>query len=309
MHSKIIKHFFVITLLLMVFPSTTVNAQIQNSTTQIAQNFTPTPVDQNAVEVRVEEEKKAEVSRFAIIPYRPTYILPAYYDFKPDRNVYKQETPNDEQLKNVELKFQFSLKIPLWTNIFNKPVSLYAAYTQLSFWQAYTDSPFFRESNYEPEFFLDYKVDKNLKYGWELTFIDLGVEHQSNGRGGTLERSWNRMYARAILSKGNFLLSLVPWYVFNDPSKRKHNPDIVHYLGHGKLIFAYGICNNTFSLETRNNIESGFSYGSAQLAWSFPLTKNFKGYIQAFTGYGQSLIEYNHYSNSVGIGFALNDWL
>ncbi|MFN7095894.1 MAG: phospholipase A, partial [Burkholderiales bacterium] len=26
-------------------------------------------------------------------------------------------------------------------------------------------------------------------------------------------------------------------------------------------------------------------------------------------GYGQSMIEYNHYTNSIGIGIALNDWI
>jgi len=34
-----------------------------------------------------------------------------------------------------------------------------------------------------------------------------------------------------------------------------------------------------------------------------------KGYVQVFSGYGQSLIDYNRYTNGVGIGFALSDWI
>jgi phospholipase A1 len=34
-----------------------------------------------------------------------------------------------------------------------------------------------------------------------------------------------------------------------------------------------------------------------------------KGYVQFFNGYGQNLIEYNHRTAAIGIGFAFSDWL
>jgi phospholipase A1 len=34
-----------------------------------------------------------------------------------------------------------------------------------------------------------------------------------------------------------------------------------------------------------------------------------RAYVEAFSGYGDSLIDYNWYQNTIGIGVALNDYL
>ncbi|MGV3653108.1 MAG: phospholipase A, partial [Noviherbaspirillum sp.] len=42
--------------------------------------------------------------------------------------------------------------------------------------------------------------------------------------------------------------------------------------------------------------------GAAQLSWAFPLASRLMGYVQVFSGYGQSLIDYNYYQRSIGLG-------
>ena len=72
---------------------------------------------------------------------------------------------------------------------------------------------------------------------------------------------------------------------------------------------AYKLNEHSFSLISRNNIESRFKKGSVEGSWSFPIHNRVKGYIKVFSGYGNSLIEYNQYTSTVGIGVSMIDWL
>ncbi len=263
----------------------------------------------SAVEERAIKEENIPPNFFTIGFYKPNYIMPYYYTGSPYNTVYTGQTPNNEKLTRDEIKYQFSLKVPLWKNILNHPSTLYFAYTQLSYWQAYNKSAFFRETDYQPEIFLANEINYNLYKGLDLNFVNVGAEHQSNGFGNNLERSWNRVYIEGIASVGNLMVSARPWFIIHDHSLNEHNPNIGSYLGYMQVIAAYKYEKNVFSVRTYGLGVHGGRRTSAELAWSFPVTPYISGYLQVFSGYGQSLIEYNHRTNSAGIGIALSNWI
>ena len=43
------------------------------------------------------------------------------------------------------------------------------------------------------------------------------------------------------------------------------------------------------------------------MGWSYPLSESVRLYAQLFTGYGDSLIDYNNYQTRIGLGVMLND--
>lgn len=252
------------------------------------------------------QEQVADNTPYIISLYEPTYIMPFSYvsSFSP---AAESDTPDNIGLDHIETKFQFSVKAAVWRNFFNYQNSLNLAYTQLSFWQVYNQSGFFRESNYQPEIYFENTISHPIGLGWDLHFLNLGLIHDSNGRGGTYERSWNRLYGEITFSKTNWMASIRPWYVINNNSL-ENNRDIADFLGYERVVIAYKFHQQTVSLLTYN-LEHLGTRASFQGTYSFPIISKFHGYVQVFSGYGQSLIDYNHYSNSASLGIALNDWI
>ncbi|MFT6266695.1 MAG: phospholipase A1 [Oleiphilaceae bacterium] len=171
----------------------------------------------------------------------------------------------------------------------------------------------FRETNYQPEIF--YLTATNWHPFGGSTGVTIGMEHQSNGRSQLLSRSWNRVYTSFMFEKDNFALSLRPWYRIKEDEKENpnesdgdDNPDIEKFMGHFELRSAYRWNDHEFSLMGRNNLRSD-NFGAVELGWSFPLTGHLKGFVQYFNGYGESLIDYNHNTERVGVGILLTDLL
>lgn len=258
---------------------------------------------ESAYEEREMDEKMILRNPFALTPYKPNYVLPFYFTGSPYKQVYVSNTPNNEPVKSPELKAQFSFEIPILSDILGRDNKISAAYTQKMYWQVYAASKYFRETNYNPEIFFSQRITPDF-------WLKFGAEHESNGRGGDMERSWNRAYVNVIFAKDNFMASLRPWLlIFKKNSSDLYNPNISDYLGHGEIILSYKFHKATISLTMRNNIESGFKRGGNELDISYPITSKIKLYTQLFSGYGQSLIEYDHFTNSAGIGVAFSDWI
>lgn len=261
------------------------------------------------VESRLEMEEEAEGNRFAILPHKPNYILPLTYNSRPNQEPWKGSGAGETPIKKAEIKFQVSIKVPLTHDLFMEGDGLYVGYTQKSFWQAYSkeiSSPF-RENNFNPEIFYRMKLDEEV-LGLNARILTLGFEHESNGRAEPLSRSWNRIYGMVVAEKSNLTLALKAWYRIPEKASEDNNPDITHYLGYGELYAYYKYDDHILGMMFRPAFSGGFKSG-LQLDWSFPLFKNLQGYVQYYNGYGESLIDYNHYNNRIGVGIMLNNWL
>src|SRR5690606_21222761 len=146
-------------------------------------------------------------------------------------------------------------------------------------------------------------------FGWRYRLLDLGISHQSNGKGEPLSRSWNRVFLELGFERDKLVVSMRAWYRLPEDAKKDDNPDIHKYLGYGDLRLHYYLEDQEFSLMLRNNLDDVDNRGAVQLEWSFPLYKKIRGYVQYFNGYGESLIDYNHSTNRIGIGFMLINWM
>lgn len=266
------------------------------------------------VRERLAIEQAAVDRPFTIMAHKPNYLLVGAWNEKGWSSERFREALNDPDYSNedVEAQFQISLKVPLAIGLFNERMDLYGAYTNRSFWQVYSAeySRPFRETNHEPEIWGQFRNDWTL-WGFTNTVNSVGLVHQSNGRGGDLSRSWNRVYASFIFENGPWAVAFKPWLRLKTDFEDDDNPDITDYLGHGEVRLAYRHDDHVFSLMSRNQLESGFDEGAVEFSWSFPVFgyPYLKGYLQYFNGYGESLIDYDQRVHRIGLGIALTDWL
>ncbi|MGF1756473.1 phospholipase A [Photobacterium sagamiensis] len=268
----------------------------------------PTDFDLDAMNLSEITNYFDERKLFRLTPHLPNYILPASYNDKPNEEIWQQIKP-DAEMNHMEVKFQFSGKIKFWDDLYNDNWDLWFGYTQTAWWQLYNsdESAPFRETNYSPEFFASYYSDTNI-LGFTLLETDIGFIHQSNGRAEALSRSWNRIYANFKLGKGNFLLSLQPWYRIPEDDEDDDNPDIHKYMGYGNYRLSYKNEGHLYSILLRNNFASD-NKGAVELSWAFPVYDTVKIYLQYYNGYGESLIDYDHYVNRASLGILIYDWL
>ena len=267
--------------------------------------------DKSAISRRVFLEKKEARNPFVLLPHKPNYIILSNNMSSPNEAPFEQSDPDEDfHFQPWETKFQISLKAPIVYGLFQGRADLFAAYTNRSFWQQFNKegSAPFRDSNHEPEVWLSFKNDFEL-FGIRNSVIRTGFAHQSNGQSGALSRSWNRIYADFIFEQGNWYYSFKPWWRIPEDSDNDDNPDIEEFMGNFELGALYKAGDHCFDIMLRNNLNFDDNYGAIQFGWSFPLSEHMRGYIQWFNGYGESLIDYNSHSNSLGFGIQLSDWL
>ena len=252
-------------------------------------------------------------------PYRQNYLI-----------VRKTNSPNRQpsspladhtvtvpiDLDAAEAKFQLSVKADIGdksdVNFLGiKSVRFWGAYTQQSFWQVFNlrNSSPFRETVYEPELIVTLGTGRPSG----LKLVNLGWLHQSNGSPLPSSRSWNRIYLLGGWEWNNMTSILLRgwWRIPEDPAK-DDNPDISDYLGRADLVVRWepGDKSQSVAVLLRNNLRLKKNLGYAQIDWATAVRfgSAARMHIQLTSGYGESLIDYNHRQTTLGIGFSFREW-
>jgi len=222
---------------------------------------------------------------------------------------------NSYNMDALEAKYQLSFKTDLGA-LYNlqlgdlKTLRVWGAYTQQSHWQVFNtrNSSPFRETNYEPELIAAFATGHTS--GWKM--LNLGFVHQSNGRAKPESRSWNRVYAQGGWEWNDISLLARSGWRIPETAAKDDNPDIVHYLGRAEAVLRWEPDNKSqaVALLVRNNLNFNQNNGFYQLDWSTPIALGHAARLHAQfgSGFGESLIDYNHRQTTLGLGVSFREW-
>jgi len=232
-----------------------------------------------------------------ITPYEPIYFLLGNYP---------------------AAEFQISLKYQLFdlTNHFSILTNLYFGYTQTSYWDLISRDPSFFDTSYKPSVFVYFPAifrrdDQKIQ-------LDLqgGAEHESNGRGGVMERSIYSAYLQPRITfgrPGHLQFALQPrasaYFLV-----AHNNSDIAEYRGYVDLHAFLTLKRDpnswaNFQIETRFRIGDGGSHPGVQVDARYKIPHfNPMIDVQVFEGYGQTLRQYNQEAHGLRVGLCLWNW-
>jgi len=256
-------------------------------------------------------------SQSPLRPHRITYLIARKTSQANSQPASPTHSPSAAlmDIDPTELKFRFSQKAkvlnPVSMNFLGfTGFRLWAAYTQQSNWQAFNagNSSPFRETNYEPELIVTFRTGN--QYGLKL--LNIGYSHQSNGRNLSDSRSWNRTFIQGGWETDTLSLMVRGWWRIPENIANDDNPDIEEYVGRGDFSLRWEPLDRSqmVDMTLRNNFQAKDNRGLIQLDWATPVTvsKSTKLHIQLTSGYGESLIDYNYFQTTLGLGVSFRDW-
>jgi phospholipase A1/A2 len=236
----------------------------------------------------------------------------------------------------AQVKFQISMKFRvLDPKIYLGKYNLfpaYVGYTQKSLWNEGQSAMPFEETNYNPEFFLDYPVDTQIL---DMFFgpvklrnvVVSPIEHESNGLAGDQSRRWIRQYAQVTFSlepkekletpnsfiSDKALLYVKLWYASGYSDEETYLESVgkrerfLDYMGKGEVGFS--VRNFLWSGKLKNcqlDVRTPIIRQNRKTSnrWEFRQelpNMNFALYLQYWYGYGETLSRFDQFGRR---GFA-----
>jgi len=211
-----------------------------------------------------------------------------------------------------DVKFHISLKVNL---LYPSATGLYFAYSEKAFWNIYDNSAPFREFNHNPEVFYMLEQNNNIFGNSDLWIIDHIIlapyEHISNGKDGEASRGLDRYYGEIQISIGEIWNSGIRAKVFNFYKTSSKNKDIDQYIGHYEgEFFIRRLCSNDpnisfHKLYIKGGTDDNFKRGWVESGLIVTLLSDIiqpKLFINVFSGYCESLIDYNKKDTQIRAG-------
>ena len=231
-------------------------------------------------------------------PYKDNYVGFLWVNPQSDGSPSGAVSYEPQQAK-FQVSFATNLvELPnLWTHV-------WLGYTQKSFWDIFDESSPFAEHDFNPELFFSWSPDV-----WKLDSWQGGWEHESNGVGGDESRSWDRAYVAGTFKVSwlGFEITGFPkvWYVLDTGGE---NLDIgetditgVVWDDFGASIRAWVSYKDMLILDG----EFWSHEGTVQVRFQDDAWANYYGFVQAYRGKGDSLIDYDEYTTTALAGISL----
>ena len=201
-----------------------------------------------------------------------------------------------------DVKFQLSMALRLWS--IKEKVDLFATYSQRSVWDIYQKSCPFRETAYNPGFWVAWRTSDKVR----LLF---GVEHESNGLGleGGKSRSFNYATVACLYEPlDNWRFGARAWYgyFFHDEDI---NQGYFRYRGVMQLWGTFHTRDERLQVTALVNPTVTFTKFNTQVEASWRLAKRGDWlpslFVQYSYGYGDTMIDYNRRASKIRIGISL----
>jgi len=274
-----------------------------------------------------ELEPASDCGTFGIRVYRPlslSWIGSNSVNTAPSSSNPSYSVTTPVAYSTSEIRIQLSVRTKIARGLLTegdspRRDSLWFGYTQQSYWQLFNAniSRPFRSTDHEPELTYIFPTDLPLEAGWRVRYAGLSLNHQSNGQGLPLSRSWNRIIVMAGMERDDrFALRARLWARVPEKSGQDDNPDISDMVGRAELAATWNINNaQSLGLTLRHSLRSS-ARGSARLEWMQaigPTRSNgepsgLRWHAQLFSGYGDSLVDYNRRRTVLSLGLSLVDF-
>ena len=273
-----------------------------------------------------ELESGSDCGTFSFRGYRPitvSVVAGSNVNRQPTSDAPDHSAPTSTPYRRTENRIQLSVRTKIAQGLLTQghPTlkdSVWFGYSQQSYWQLFTPqiSRPFRTTDHEPEVMYVYPTTAQLPLGWKWRYSGVGLVHQSNGQSNPLSRSWNRVYLMTGMELDNrWSVNAKVWKRLSESADSDDNPGISDYVGRGELaVFWNANKDNTLGATVRHTLARS-DRGSVRLEWMQTLgsglwgsKSNLRLHTALFSGYGDSMIDYNRKRTVFSVGLSLVDF-